>query len=255
MDQDEDVITAENSAAAEHGASAECGAAAENSAAAGGGVVTGYGTATGRPASGSSASPDPLPAARPDQDGPFGIDLGVNMETIDRHLGRADVTYRDVRMVHDPADFSAAGGESELTSLLEGFSVAPYPYLGSIRDLPVPGVYDGPRLFDLAWDDAGRITGATPRYQESLAILEDVFPRDGAVFISCGAGAYAGMARDLLVFLGWDPSKVYNVGGVWGYEGSRSVDLMYGPEDDRRVAAWRVQSLTPEFDRLHPIAG
>jgi hypothetical protein len=212
-------------------------------------------TSADRPSSVPSAAPCPLPAAQPDRDSPFGIDLGVNMTTIDRYLGRPDVAYRDARMLHDPADFSATGGESELTSVLEGFKVVPYPYLGSIRDLPVPGVYDGPRLYDLTWDDAGAIANATPRYEESLAILEDVFPRDRAVFIACGAGAYAGMARDLLAFLGWDPSRLYNVGGVWEYAGAHAVDLTYGPEGDRRIAAWRVEGVALEFDRLHPVVG
>ena len=39
----------------------------------------------------------------------------------------------------------------------------------------------------------------------------------------CGGGGYAGMAKGMLVSLGWDENKIYNVGGYWFYEGENNV--------------------------------
>ena len=55
-----------------------------------------------------------LPSAEPDPDSDFGVDLNVNMDTIDDYLGIPGVAYRDMRLLKDPADYSAIGGDSVL---------------------------------------------------------------------------------------------------------------------------------------------
>lgn len=56
-----------------------------------------------------------LPPAEPDPESDFGVDLNVNMDTIDDYLGIPGVAYRDMRLLKDPADYSAIGGDSVLS--------------------------------------------------------------------------------------------------------------------------------------------
>ena len=79
----------------------------------------------------------------------FGIDKNINEETIDNYLGRSDSVYRDMRMLKDPGDYEAIGGDSYLSGFVKGFEVVPYPYLVNVTGLPeeVGDTYDGESLF------------------------------------------------------------------------------------------------------------
>ena len=88
-------------------------------------------------ACGGVKAPSPLPAPQTDENSQFGVDKNINMETIDQYLFREDVAYRDVRMLFDPADYAAIGGEADLTRTIEGFKIVPYPYLATLAQLPV----------------------------------------------------------------------------------------------------------------------
>lgn len=204
-------------------------------------------------AAGSSAAAG-LPPASPDPASPFGIDLNVNMDTIDNYIGRTDIVFRDMRMVHDPADYAAIGGSPNLDIVLEGFKVVPFPYVGTLQELPVEGAYDGPTLFDVAWNDDGTVASATPRYEESLTIVQELFPQDRPVVLMCGGAGYASMMRQLLVYLGWDPARVYNAGGEWDYTGYRAVPIVDYAGDEPRFYLWRTDIATIEFDQYRPIS-
>ena len=41
----------------------------------------------------------------------------------------------------------------------------------------------------------------------------------------CGGGGYAGMTKNLLVSLGWNEEKIYNVGGYWSYKGKNNISV------------------------------
>ena len=151
---------------------------------------------------GVTAFADALPASQPDETNMFGVDLNINMATLDEYLGRDDVVYRDVRMLFDPADYAAIGGNADLASTVEGFRIVPYPYLATLSALPVSGAYEGDTLFTLTWNEDGSIASATANYEESMLVLEDLFPKDKAIFLMCGGGGYAGMTKSLLIFLG-----------------------------------------------------
>jgi hypothetical protein len=138
-----------------------------------------------------ASAPPPLPAAEPDMETQFGVDKNINIDTIDNWLGREDVAYRDVRMLFDPADYAAIGGEADLTRTIEGFKVVPYPYLATLSALPVSGAYAGNCLFAVNWGADGSIVSAEPNYEESMRILEELFPKDKAVFLMCGGGGYS----------------------------------------------------------------
>ena len=206
---------------------------------------------------GCMAFADALPASEPDETNMFGVDKNINMETLDQYLLRDDVAYRDVRMLFDPADYAAIGGNADLASTVEGFRIVPYPYLATLSALPVAGAYDGDTLFTLTWNEDGSIATATANYEESMLVLEDLFPKDKAIFLMCGGGGYAGMTKSLLIFLGWDPALLYNVGGNWSYQGDHGVELIQYSEDangNDYFATWRADYAYIDFSRLHPVA-
>ena len=203
------------------------------------------------------ADADKLPAPEPDENSMFGVDKNINMATLDDYVGRDDVVYRDVRLLFDPADYAAIGGNADLASTVEGFRIVPYPYLATLTALPVDGAYDAETLYTLTWNEDGSIATAEPNYEESLLVLEDCFPKDKPIFLMCGGGGYAGMTKSLLIFLGWDPELLYNVGGNWEYQGDHGVELIEYSEDadgNNYFCTWRADYALIDFSRLHPVA-
>lgn len=152
----------------------------------------------------------------------FGIDKNINESTIDEYLGRSDSVYRDMRMLKDPGNYEAIGGDSYLSGFVEGFEVVPLPYLTNVTGLPedVGETYTGATLF--TQDESGNYVA---NYEESMEILEAIFPRDKNIFLMCGGGGYAGMTKTMLVALGWDENKIYNVGAYWSYNGNNNVEV------------------------------
>ena len=130
--------------------------------------------------------------------------------------------YRDLRMLKDPGNYEAIGGDSYLSGFVNGFSVVPFPYIVNVTGLPeaVGGTYAGPTLFRHHSDGS-----YTENYAESMDIIEGLFPKDKVIFLMCGGGGYSGMMKNMLVALGWDESKIYDVGGYWFYEGDNAVEV------------------------------
>ena len=143
----------------------------------------------------------PLPKVTGGERGQLGIDKNINEETIDKYLNRSDSVYRDMRMLKDPGNYEALGGDSYLSGFVKGFEVVPYPYLTKVEGLPevVGKTYEGKTLFSKNDDGTYRAN-----YEESLSILEYLFPKDKVIFLMCGGGGYAGMTKNLLVSLGWN---------------------------------------------------
>ena len=179
----------------------------------------------------------------------FGIDKNINEETIDDYLNRSDSVYRDMRMLKDPGDYEAIGGDSYLSGFVKGFEVVPYPYLVNVTGLPeeVGDTYDGDTLFT---EEDGKYTA---NYEESSEILEYYFPKDKNIFLMCGGGGYAGMTKNLLVSLGWDQNKIYNVGGYWYYEGKNNVEVKRLKDDETIYDFWKVTYHDIDFDELHEV--
>lgn len=158
--------------------------------------------------------------------GVYDIDKNINETTIDNYLNRPDVAYRDVRMLEDTATWENKGGERDLTGFVEGFEVIPYAYLTEFpqeyvdqkKSENVTGLYSGKTLFRL--DKDGNYVA---NYKESMDLLEYFFPKDKTIFIMCGAGGYANFTKQMLVALGWDKEKIYNVGGFWSYNGKHAI--------------------------------
>ena len=173
----------------------------------------------------------PKPELSAGERGQLGIDKNINESTIDKYLGRSDSVYRDMRMLEDPGDYEAIGGDSKLSGFVNGFEVVPLPYIMNVTGLPaaVGQTYTGPTLFT---EKDGEYTA---NYRESFDILKDLFPQDKIIFLMCGGGGYAGMMKNLLVSLGWDGSKIYVVGGYWYYNGENNVKVIRTNADGKTV--------------------
>ena len=181
----------------------------------------------------------------------FGIDKNINEETIDNYLERNDSVYRDMRMLKDPGNYEAIGGDSYLSGFVKGFEVVPYPLLVNVVGLPeeVGKTYTGKTLYTI--DDTGKYTA---NYDESLEILEYFFPKDKNIFLMCGGGGYAGMTKNMLITLGWDENKIYNVGGYWSYSGKNNVEVKK-INKDKSVSYdfWKVTYHDIDFKNLHEV--
>ena len=187
--------------------------------------------------------------------GVYDIDKNINEKTIDNYLNRSDVVYRDVRMLEDTATWEKKGGERDLTGFVEGFEVIPYAYLTEFpqayidqkKSENVTGLYKGKTLFRL--DKDGNYIA---NYKESMSILEYIFPKDKYIFLMCGAGGYANFTKQMLGALGWDTSKIYNVGGYWNYEGTKAISTKVEGKDKCDFS--KVPYHNIDFSRLTKVA-
>ena len=184
----------------------------------------------------------------------YGIDKNINETTIDNYLGRSDTVYRFMLPLEDTATWENKGGTRNITGFIEGFEVVPYPYLTEFPEAYIKqkeaenihNLYSGKTLFRL-----GENGEYIANYEESMTILESLFPKDKNIMLMCGAGGYANFTKKMLVALGWDESKIYNVGGYWFYNGKRNVPVEYTNEaGETKYAFWKVAYHDIDFSRL-----
>ena len=180
----------------------------------------------------------------------FGIDKNIDETTIDKYLNRPDSVYRDMRMLKDPGNYEAIGGDSYLSGFIKGFEVVPYPLLVNVSGLPeeVGDSYTGKTLYT---EKDGKYT---PNYEESLSILEYYFPKDKNIFLICGGGGYAGMTKNMLISLGWNEDKLYNIGGYWYYEGDNKVQVKREKDGKDVYDFYKVIYHDIDFDALTEIS-
>ena len=200
----------------------------------------------------ASSAPSPLPVPELEEGlrgEQFGIDKNINEKTIDQYLNREDTVYRDMRMLKDEAEYEAIGGDSWLSGYVEGFEIVPFPYLTNVEGLPpeVGTGYRGDTLF------IHTENGYEPAYEESMEILEYLFPKDKNIILMCGGGGYAGMTKGMLAELGWDASKIYNAGGYWFYEGEHSVSLKREENGETYYDFYKAPYHYIDFSSLHRI--
>lgn len=184
--------------------------------------------------------------------GELGIDKNINESTIDQYLNRDDAVYRDMRMLKDTANYEAIGGDSYLSGYVEGFEVVPYPYICNPVGLPeeVGSGYVGVALFTQNEDGT-----YTSNFKESKEIIHKLFPTDKIIFLMCGGGGYAGMTKKLLVYLGYNPDNIYNVGGYWYYEGEHKVEVKKTKGNETYYDFGLVNYLNIDFGLSNPING
>lgn len=183
--------------------------------------------------------------------GELGIDKNINEDNIDEYLSREDIVFYDMRMLIDDAQYENIGGDSYLSGFIKGFEVIPYPYLAPVINLPeeVGEAYKGRTLFSLNENNE-----YIPNYKESNDILEYLFPKDKIIFLMCGGGGYAGMTKIMLVSLGWDENKIYNVGGYWYYNGKNNI-VVKRVNNDNSISYdfWKIPYHNIDFDKLHEV--
>lgn len=194
----------------------------------------------------SRLTPLPKPEVTGGERGKLGIDKNINEMTIDKYLNREDTVYRDVRMLEDPGNYEAIGGDSYLSGFIKGFEVVPYPLITEVKGLPeeVGDSYKGETLFT---EKNGKYKA---NYKESLKILKYYFPQDKNIFLMCGGGGYAGMTKKLLVSLGWDKDKIYNIGGYWYYNGKNNVKVKRSEGKNAKYDFWKVTYHDIDFTKL-----
>lgn len=188
--------------------------------------------------------------------GVYDIDKNINERTIDNYIKRSDTVYIDLRMLEDTATWENKGGDRMLSGFIEGFEVIPYAYLTEFpkeyikqkKDENVTGLYDGNTLFSL--DKEGKYIA---NYKESMEILEFIFPKDKYIFLMCGAGGYANFAKQMLIDLGWDKEKIYNIGGFWNYKGKYKVSTINKNDKEIKYDFWKVKYHDINFNKLTPI--
>lgn len=200
----------------------------------------------------------PLPKAELSEGlrGKYGIDKNINETTIDNYLNRTDTVYRDVRMLIDSATWENKGGDRYLTGYIEGFEVVPSPYLAGFTDEyikqkekeNVSGLYVGDTLFTLNNDGS-----YSANYEESVDILEAIFPKNKNIFIMCGAGGYAGQVKDMLISLGWDKELVRDVGGFWYYDGKHTINVKEIKDGKEYYNFSKVPYYNIDFKKLHKV--
>ena len=181
--------------------------------------------------------------------GELGIDKNINEDNIDEYLNRSDSVYYDMRMLVDEAEYENIGGDRFLSGFVKGFEVIPYPYLTNVTGLPseVGESYNGKTLF------TNKDGEYIPNYEESMDILEYFFPKDKNIFLMCGGGGYAGMTKNMLVSLGWDENKIYNVGGYWYYNGENNIEVKRTHNKKDVYDFWKVTYHNIDFETLHEV--
>ncbi|MBP3399934.1 MAG: rhodanese-like domain-containing protein [Erysipelotrichaceae bacterium] len=143
----------------------------------------------------------------------------INASNLHEYLNRDDVLYIDLR---DYADF---GGKH-----LRNFEVIPYfAYIYG----------DAGQLF------SGDVTAPVAAYEESVEIMEVLFPKDATIFLMCQSGGRVAKCIQLLEALGWDTSKIYNVGGMGQFTSDELVAVTSNPAEMKLDATYSFEGLTP----------
>lgn len=191
----------------------------------------------------------PKPELSSGQRGTLGIDKNINEKTIDKYLDRKDSVYYDVRMLKDEANWEKIGGDSYLSGFVKGFEVLPYPYLvdDSINKDLEKIVGEGYIWKSLFTNNNGNYKS---NYKESLEILEYFFSKNKNIFLMCGGGGYAGQTKKLLVSLGWDENKIYDVGGYWYYSGKNNIKVKVKRNKKDTYDFWKVTYHNIDFTTL-----
>lgn len=200
---------------------------------------------------GINSSKLPAPEVSGGLRGELGIDKNINEENIDKYLLRDDSVYYDMRMLIDDAAYENIGGDAYLSGFVKGFEIIPYPYLATVINLPeeVGEPYHGRTLFSI-----NEKNEYVPNYEESVEVLKYFFPKDKNIFLMCGGGGYAGMTKTMLVALGWDENKIYNVGGYWYYNGKNNVNVKRINSDNSvSYDFWKIPYHNIDFDKLHEV--
>ena len=150
----------------------------------------------------------------------------INVSNLHEYLGRDDVLYIDLR---DYVDYGSKH--------LRNFEVVPYfAYIFNAEAGTNP---EKIQLF------GGSVTEPVAAYEESVELLEVLFPKDKTIFLMCQSGGRVAQCMTLLDSLGWDMSKIYNVGGMGQYTAEEYAPYTTNAAELKVQATYSFEGLTP----------
>lgn len=149
----------------------------------------------------------------------------INAENLVDYLGRDDVLYIDLR---DYSDYAKKH--------LRNFECV--PYFALIFDAEA-GTEGKPQLF------GGSLEEPVATYEESEELFEALFPKDKTIFFMCQSGGRVAQMMKLMDSLGYDMSKVYNVGGMGQYTDAKYAPYTTDSAEITVEATYSFEGLTP----------
>ena len=139
----------------------------------------------------------------------------INGRNLDNYLFRNDVQYVDVR------DYKAAIQDGYIA----GFEFIPfYPLIASFKENEALYRMENTIKEDGTEIAAGQVGGFTVQYEESETLVKSMFSQDKYIFLVSQSGSESAYVINLLIQLGYNPSLLYNVGGVGGSAGIIGYD-------------------------------
>lgn len=141
------------------------------------------------------------------------ITTPINASNLDKYLFRDDVQYVDLREL----DLVMKTGH------ISGFEFIPFHSLiASFRDNKTLYTMKDSQDENGKWTYAGTVGGFYPQYKESKQLIKSLFDSDKYIFFVSHAGSESTYMINLLIQLGYDGNKLYNICGVSGTEGGAS---------------------------------
>lgn len=137
----------------------------------------------------------------------------INSHNLDDYMFRDDVQYVDLRSTEMVLE----------EGYVAGFEFIPfYSLIASFKSertlYRMESTYDenGNRI------PAGQVGGFVAQYRESDSIIKSLISNDKYIFLISQGGSESSYMINLLIQLGYNPSLLYNVGGVSNSEGVAS---------------------------------
>lgn len=150
---------------------------------------------------------------------------GVGVANLDKFLNRDDVVYIDLR---DYKDYTQKH--------FKNFEVI--PYFAFVFNATANTDTTMVQLF------GGTPTEPVAVYNESVAILNAIFPKDKTIFLMCQSGARVVWMMQILKANGYDMSKIYNVGGVGQYTDGKYAKMITDTAEFRVNAVYSLEGAT-----------
>jgi len=150
---------------------------------------------------------------------------GVGVANLEKFLNRDDVIYIDLRDYKDYAQ-----------KHFKNFEVV--PYFAYIFNATANTDATMVQLF------GGSPTEPVAVYNESVAILNAIFPKDKTIFLMCQSGGRVVSMMQILAANGYDMSKIYNVGGVGQYTDSKFAKMITDSGEFRVDAVYSLEGAT-----------
>ena len=131
----------------------------------------------------------------------------INKDNLLEYLGREDTVYIDLRDYKDVQQKRFRNFE-------------PVPFFGLIYNKEATADSDHVHLF------GGDTKEPIARFDESVELLNVMFPKTKYIVFVCQSGGRVAMMMDILAANGYDMTKIYNAGGLANYTDSKYDSLI-----------------------------